>query len=323
MVTIAPAEPEVGETLVMLGGGGGGADTVKVAPFVEKPLTVATTLPVVAPVGTGATMLVPFHELGVPLVPLNVIALATVPKPAPEIVTGVPIGAGFGDIPVITGIAKNDLELLMPPVILTTTSALPGGRLLGTGTTMVLLPQDDGFPVIPPIVTLLVPWAVPKFVPRIVSGEPTGEGGPTVGEMLVMLGGGGKTVKDNWFVAISFTVTMRLPVVAPVGTGTVMESPAQVAGLAIVPLKVTTLVIVPNPAPLMVTEAPTGAEPGDTPVMTGITRNDCVLLEVPLTATVISAFPAPRLLGTGTTIVVSFQDEGVVEIPPNVTVLVP
>jgi hypothetical protein len=157
ILTIVPAEPEVGETLVMLGGGGGGADTVNVAPFVEKPLTVATTLPVVAPVGTGATMLVPLQEVGVPVVPLNAIALATVPKPAPEIVTGAPIGAGFGDIPVITGIAKNDLELLVPPVILTTTSALPGGRMLGTGTTIVVLFQDEGFPAIPPIVTLLVP----------------------------------------------------------------------------------------------------------------------------------------------------------------------
>jgi hypothetical protein len=157
MLTTVPVEPEVGETLVMLGGGGGGADTVNVAPFVENPLTVATTLPVVAPAGTGATMLVPFQELGVPFVPLNVSALATVPKPAPEIVTGAPIGAGFGDIPVITGIAKNDLALLVPPVILTTTSALPGGRLLGTGTTIVVLLHDEGFPVIPPIVTLLAP----------------------------------------------------------------------------------------------------------------------------------------------------------------------
>jgi|SRR5882724_1590390 len=157
MLTTVPAEPEVGETLVMLGGGGGGADTVNVVPFVANPLIVAITLPVVAPIGTGATMLVPFQELGVPFVPLNVSALATVPKPAPEIVTGAPIGAGFGDIPVITGIAKNDLALLVPPVILTTTSALPGGRLLGTGTTIVLLLQDEGFPVIPPIVTLLAP----------------------------------------------------------------------------------------------------------------------------------------------------------------------
>jgi hypothetical protein len=157
MLTIVPPEPEVGETLVMLGAGGGGVDTVNVAPLVANPLIVAITLPVVAPVGTGATIVVPFQELGVPFVPLNVIALATVPKPAPEMVTATPIGAGFGDIRVITGIAKKDLELLVPPVILTTTSALPGGRLFGTGTTMVVLLQDEGFPVIPPIVTLLAP----------------------------------------------------------------------------------------------------------------------------------------------------------------------
>jgi len=141
--------------------------------------------------------------------------------------------------------------------------------------------------------------------------------------MLVMLGCGGKTVKDTWFVAMLFTVTMRLPVVAPVGTGTVIEPPAQVAGVAFVPLNVTELVIVPKPAPLMVTEAPIGAELGERPVMTGITRNGCVLLELPLTATAMSAFPAARLLGTGATIAVSLQDEGVAETPPNVTVLVP
>jgi hypothetical protein len=102
-----------------------------------------------------------------------------------------------------------------------------------------------------------------------------------------------------------------------------MESPAQVAGVAVMPLNVTALVLVPNPAPLMVTEAPIAAEPGVKPVMTGITRNDCALLELPLTATVISALPAARLLGTGTTIVVSFQDEGVAKMPPNVTVPAP
>jgi hypothetical protein len=138
-----------------------------------------------------------------------------------------------------------------------------------------------------------------------------------------MLGGGGKTVKEIWFAAMVFTVTMRLPVVAPVGTGTVIEPPAQAVGGALVPLNVTALVIVPNPAPLMVTEAPIGAEPGDTPVTTGMTTNVCVLLELPLTTTPISAFPAARLLGTATTIVVSLQEEGVAEMPPNVTVLVP
>lgn len=160
-------------------------------------------------------------------------------------------------------------------------------------------------------------------MPRIVSDEPTGEGGPTVGEILVMLGGGGKTVKEIWFAAIVFTVTMRLPVVAPVGTGTVIEPPAQVVGVALVPLNVTALVIVPNPAPLIVTEAPIGAEPGDTPVTTGMTTNVCVLLELPLTTTAMSAFPAARLLGTGTTIVVSPQDKGVAKTPPKVTVLAP
>jgi len=39
------------------------------------PPTVTTTLPVVAPAGTGTTILVGDHELGVAVVPLNVTVL--------------------------------------------------------------------------------------------------------------------------------------------------------------------------------------------------------------------------------------------------------
>lgn len=49
--------------------------TVKDTPLLATPPTVTTTLPVVAPVGTGATMLVALQVVGVVAVPLNVTVL--------------------------------------------------------------------------------------------------------------------------------------------------------------------------------------------------------------------------------------------------------
>ena len=50
--------------------------TVKFTPLLATPLTVTTTLPVVAPVGTGTVILVALHAVGVPAVPLNMTVLA-------------------------------------------------------------------------------------------------------------------------------------------------------------------------------------------------------------------------------------------------------
>ncbi len=54
IVTDVPTAPDVGLTLVILGG----VVTAKVTPLLGVPFTVTTTGPVVAPAGTGATMLV-------------------------------------------------------------------------------------------------------------------------------------------------------------------------------------------------------------------------------------------------------------------------
>jgi hypothetical protein len=48
------------------------AVTVKATPLLATPPTVTTALPVVAPVGTGATMLVSLQLVGVAVVPLKV-----------------------------------------------------------------------------------------------------------------------------------------------------------------------------------------------------------------------------------------------------------
>src|SRR5258708_37850139 len=79
MLTEAPTNPEVGLRLVMLGGG---KVTVKVTPLLAVPPTVTTTLPVVAPTGTGTAMLVVRQLAGVAPLPLNVTVL--VPSVAPR-----------------------------------------------------------------------------------------------------------------------------------------------------------------------------------------------------------------------------------------------
>jgi hypothetical protein len=69
-VTEAPTAPEAGEILMA-------GVTVKPNPLLLTPLACTTTLPVVAPVGTGTPMLVALQLVGVASEPLNV----TVPEP--------------------------------------------------------------------------------------------------------------------------------------------------------------------------------------------------------------------------------------------------
>ena len=71
IVTEAPTAPDVGDRLVMLGV----ARTVKLLPLLFTPLANTTTLPVVAPDGTGTFMLVALQLVGVPAVPLNLTVL--------------------------------------------------------------------------------------------------------------------------------------------------------------------------------------------------------------------------------------------------------
>ena len=67
---------------------------MNVTPLLATPPTVTTTLPVVAPLGTGTTMLVALQLVGTPAVPLNftVLVPCVAPKFVPVIVTAVPTG---------------------------------------------------------------------------------------------------------------------------------------------------------------------------------------------------------------------------------------
>jgi hypothetical protein len=97
---------------------------------------------------------------------------------------------------------------------------LPVVAPLGTLTVMLVALQALAVPADVPLkVTVLVPWLKPKFVPVMVTEVPTG---PDVGDRLVMLGAGTVTVKLTPLLACPPTVTTTLPVVAPLGTVTVM-----------------------------------------------------------------------------------------------------
>ena len=100
MVTDVPTQPVAGVSVVNTGGG----INVNINPLLASPPTVTTTFPVVAPAGTGTTMLVADHDVGVALVPLNVTVLVpfVAPKFVPAIVTAVPTGPvdGVSDVSV-------------------------------------------------------------------------------------------------------------------------------------------------------------------------------------------------------------------------------
>ena len=94
IVRIVLGDPDVGLRLEMLGVG----MTVKITPLLATPPTVTTTLPDVAPAGTGTMMLLALQLVGAAVVPLNLTVLVpcVAPKLEPVIVTDVPAGPEVG-----------------------------------------------------------------------------------------------------------------------------------------------------------------------------------------------------------------------------------
>jgi mannitol/fructose-specific phosphotransferase system IIA component len=318
IVTEVPTGPLVGDRLVSVGA----AVTVYVSALLARPPTVTTTLPVVAPVGTGTAMLVADQVVGVAAVPLNVTVLLPCvdPKFAPVIVTAVPAGPLVGVRLVnvgATGTVYVSALLARPPTVTTTE---PVVAPVGTGTAIFVGDQLVGVAAVPLNLTVLVPCVAPKFVPVIVTAVPTG---PVVGVRLVNVGATG-TVYVSALLARPPTVTMTLPVVAPVGTGTAMLVADQLVGVAAVPLNFTVLVpwVAPKFVPVIVTAVPTGPLVGDRLVRLGaVTVYVSALLARPPTVT--TTLPVVAPIGTGTAMVVADQLVGVAAVPLNFTVLLP
>jgi len=147
---------------------------------------------------------------------------------------------------------------------------------LGTSATIALALQLVTNAFEPPIRTApaSLGWALPKFVPLIVTEVPAV---PELTERLVIAGVGTtvKTVPDGldveWLVMITF------PVVAPFGTIATTVEELQLVVLAVRPLNLT-VPDEPKLYPLIVTLAPTGPEFGVSVVMLGMTVNGFVLL---------------------------------------------
>ena len=144
---------------------------------------------------------------------------------------------------------------------------LPVVAPAGTGTEIEFALQEVGVANVPLNCTVLVPCDVPKLLPAIVTEVPTR---PDDGVKLLMLGVG-KTVKRIPLLAFPLTVTTTLPVVAPLGTGTVIEVVLHEVGDAVVPLNLTVLVPCgdPKPLPVIVTTAPTAPDVGERLVILG------------------------------------------------------
>jgi hypothetical protein len=158
--------------------------------LLSVPFTLTTTLPVVAPLGTGATMLVAVQLVGVAVVPLNfsVLEPCGAPKLLPVIVTDVPIGPEVGDRLLILGpgvvtVKLLSVLLLVPPTFTTT---LPVVAPLGTTATMLVAVQVvTDVAAVPPNFSVLVPCGDPKLLPATVTDVPTG---PEAGDRLSMWG---------------------------------------------------------------------------------------------------------------------------------------
>src|SRR5439155_1216971 len=162
--------------------------TVNDAPALATPLAVTTTLPVVAPAGTGPTTELQPHLAGVSTLPLNVTALVpwVEPKLPPAMVTDAPTAPELGDKLLMLGTAS-------------------------TGATIEVALQLAGVATVPLNVTALVPWVEPKFPLAMDTDAPTApqHSFPTRRSSDL------STVNDAPALATPLTVTTTLPVVAP------------------------------------------------------------------------------------------------------------
>jgi hypothetical protein len=159
------------------------------------PFTDTTTLPDVAPTGTGTVMLVLLHAVDVAAVPLNVTVLVpcVARKFEPTIVTASEICTVDGVIDVRTGGTVNAAPALETPPTVTTAGPVvaPAGTFAAIWVAVQLVRLVAATPL---KVTVLVPCEAPKFDPLIETGVPTL---PTLGESDEMIGAGTVTVNDR------------------------------------------------------------------------------------------------------------------------------
>jgi hypothetical protein len=156
----------------------------------------------------------------------------------PVIVTEAPTAPVVGERPLMLGAGTTVklFPLLFTPLAKTTT--FPVVAPVGTVVAMLLADQLVTVAVVPLNFTVLLPWLEPKLLPAIVTEAPIA---PVAGVRLVILGAA-TTVNAFPLLATPDTVTTTFPVVAPVGTVTVILLAPHVVTVAVVPLNFTVLV---------------------------------------------------------------------------------
>lgn len=185
IVTTVPGAPTNGVKLVMVGGPEVVVVTVKVAVDVATvPHTPVTLMvPVVAPVGTVAVMLVADPTVNVALVPLKRTPVAPV-KPVPVMVTLVPTAPLVGEKLVIVGPAvgvKVPALVAVPPAVVTFT--VPAVTLAGV--TAVMLVAELTVKLAAATLLNVTAVAPVKLVPAMATVAPPQ---PLVGVKLVIVG---------------------------------------------------------------------------------------------------------------------------------------
>jgi hypothetical protein len=154
-VTELPTGAAVGDRLEIFGVGA----TAKGTPALATPETVTTTLPGVAPVGTGTTIFALAQLVGVPAVPLKLTVLVpcVVPKFVPVIVITALTAPDKGERFVIFGTGRTVKVTLLLDTPLAFTTTFPVVAPLGTGTTILVSLQVVGVPNLLPNLTAPLP----------------------------------------------------------------------------------------------------------------------------------------------------------------------
>jgi hypothetical protein len=187
IVTDVPIGPAYGDMALMVG------QTVKLEPLLLTPLANTVTFPLVAPLGTDATMDVELQLLMVPCVPLKLTELWVVPKLLPEIVTAAPTAPVAGDMPDIAGAGTTVNKTPLLDLPLTVTITLPVVAPLGTSAMMVPDVQLEILGAVVPLnLTVLLPWELPKPLPLMVTDAPTA---PVLGDKFAIEGPAAYSVK--------------------------------------------------------------------------------------------------------------------------------
>jgi hypothetical protein len=116
-----------------------------------------------------------------------VLLLCVEPKPAPVIVTELPIGPDAGEMPVIVAdsITLNCTPLLVTPPTVTVTGPLVA--LFGTATVTLVLLQEEALAASPLKKIWLLLWLEPKSVPVTMTVPPTGAAGGLKLEMTGLM----------------------------------------------------------------------------------------------------------------------------------------